>query len=187
MRLLPREFYERDPSVVALQLLGTILVRRISDGAVKSCRIVETEAYYGPWDPASRAARHRRGRIVERLRGPVGLTLVYGIHRQWLINIVAHEPGGWGAVLLRACEPLEGIPPEKPPKGPGRLTRALEIDKGLDGVPVYEEGSPIQIMGPPGPPEGRLVSRSHRIGVTRDLDVPLRFCLADSRYLSVPC
>ncbi len=183
---LPVDFYERDPSDVALQLLGVLIARRL-EGKVMLCRIVEVEAYYGPWDPASRAAKHRRGRIVERLRGPVGLTLVYGIHRQWLVNIVAHEPGGWGAVLLRACEPVEGIPPDKPPKGPGRLTRALRIDKSLDCVPVYDAGSPLQIIGPPGPPEGREVSRSHRIGVTRDLDVPLRFCLADSRYLSVPC
>lgn len=172
--------------MVAIELLGSVLVRR-SGVNVKSCRIVETEAYYGPWDPASRASRHKRGRIVERLKGPVGVLLVYGIHRQWLTNIVAHEPGEWGAVLLRACEPLQGIPPDIPPKGPGRLSKALDIDRSLDGTPVYTITSPLQVIRPVGPTGEKRVVRSKRVGVTRDLEEPLRFCLEGSPYLSRPC
>ncbi|MEB3851131.1 MAG: DNA-3-methyladenine glycosylase [Desulfurococcales archaeon] len=186
MGLLPRSFYERDPALVAAGLLGAIL-RRDRRGPPASCRIVETEAYYGPSDPASRAARTTRGRIAARLRGPPGVALVYGIHRQWLLNIVAHPEPGWGAVLIRACEPLEGLPGDARTSGPGLLTRALGIDKSLDGVPVYEPGSPLRVEAPLEPPPPGSVGRGRRIGVSRDLPVPLRFCLAGSRHLSRPC
>ncbi|MEB3780129.1 MAG: DNA-3-methyladenine glycosylase [Desulfurococcales archaeon] len=166
--------------------MGAVIVRRIHN-STRLCRIVETEAYYGPWDPASRAYRHRRGRIVERLRGPVGVLLIYGIHRQWLVNIIAHEPGDWGAVLLRACEPLEGTPLDTPPKGPGRLSRALLIDKSLDGIPVYDPGSPVQVTKLMDDQTEVRVVRSKRVGVTMDLKEPLRFCLEGSKYLSKPC
>ena len=180
--VLPLGFYERDPAAVAVGLLGARLVR-VLGGRRLSCIIVETEAYYGPEDPASRASRHRRGRIVERLRGPPGVALVYGIHRQWLLNIVAHPPGGWGAVLIRACIPGEGLEGARM-NGPGLLTRAMRVDRSLDGVPVYREDGPLRVergVEPSG------VCRDHRIGVSRDLPVELRFCVAGSRYVSRPC
>ena len=183
---LPRGFYERDPALVAVGLLGARLVVELG-GRRASCAIVETEAYYGPWDPASRASRHRGGRIAARLRGPPGVSLVYGIHGYWMLNVVAHEPGGWGAVLLRGCEPLEGLPAGARLDGPGRLTRALGVDRGLDGVPVYSPESPLRVEGPPGPPPGREVARGRRVGVKQDLPEPLRFCLSGSPGVSKPC
>lgn len=169
---LPKEFYKRSPDHVAVDLIGRIIMSRVL-GVEKSCVIVETEAYHGPWDPASRASMHRRGRIVERLRGAVGVTLVYGIHRQWLLNVVAHPPAGWGAVLLRACEPLS--PGQPPPRGPGRLTRYLSVDRRLDGVPVYDPKSLLLVL------EARIdgvrITRGWRVGVRRDMPLKQRFCL----------
>ncbi|MCE4625699.1 MAG: DNA-3-methyladenine glycosylase [Desulfurococcales archaeon] len=184
-RILPASFYQRDPATVAREILGMTLVRILGSRKL-TCRIAETEAYYGPEDPASRAHRHRRGRIVERLRGPPGVTLVYGIHRQWLLNIVAHPVPGWGAVLLRACEPLEGFSPGARLNGPGLLTRALHIDKSLDGVPVYSPESPLRVEGGD-PPLHARVCRDHRIGVSKDVPEKLRFCIKDSKYVSRPC
>lgn len=179
--ILPEEFYWRDPRRVALELLGNLLERSLP-GRLIRCIITEVEAYLGPEDPGSRASMHRAGRIVERLRGPSGVTLVYGVHGNWMLNIVAHPPGGTGAVLLRACEPLDtGIGSTL---GPGRLTRALQVDRSLDGIPVYESGSPLRVRWRPGP---RRVARSRRIGLRRDLDEPLRFCIAGSRYVSRRC
>ncbi len=185
-RILPREFYERDPAEVAVNLLGMVMVRRLSGGE-KACAIVETEAYYGPEDPASRASRHKRGRIVEALRGPVGYTLVYGIHRQWLLNIIAHPPGGWGAVLLRACMPLTGMDEKTRTNGPGLLTRALHIDRKLSGIPVYGDNSLITVEDWNLELDTYSIQRGWRIGVARDLDVPLRFCLGNNPYISKPC
>ncbi|MGQ9478658.1 MAG: DNA-3-methyladenine glycosylase [Thermoproteota archaeon] len=70
---------------------------------------METEAYYGESDPASRAYGDRREDIAEALRGDVGRALVHCVHGKWLFNIVSHEPGGCGGVLIRALEPVRGI------------------------------------------------------------------------------
>ncbi|MEB3861751.1 MAG: DNA-3-methyladenine glycosylase [Desulfurococcales archaeon] len=170
MELLPQAFYERPADQVALDLLGKILQAR-SGGGVRRCRIVEVEAYFGPCDPASRARRGRRGRIARALHGPPGLTLVYGMHRQWLLNIVAHPPWMAGAVLLRSCTPLE--PGEGNPRGPGRLTRYMGIGREMDSLPVYDPTSLVQVLDD-GYRPGRVL-RGGRIGVREDLELPLRF------------
>jgi len=187
---LPREFYLRDPAEVARDLLGRILVRVI-DGHRLSCKIVEVEAYYGPEDPASRA---RKGGDLRRVMfGGVGIALIYGIHRQWLLNIVAHEEGKPGAVLIRSGEPLEGVELMKkfrgiddPPlltSGPGRLTKAMNIDKRLHGKPVYVMDYGLWIeKGEKFP--SKLIEISHRIGVSEDLPIPLRFYVKDNAYVS---
>ncbi len=183
LAVLPRSFYEDDPARAALGLLGAVLARRL-EGLSLRCRVTEVEAYYGPEDPASRARRW--GGIRARLSGGVGEALVYGMHRQWLLNIVAHPPGGSGAVLIRACEPLTQLPPGAPePVGPGRLTRALMIDKSLDKVKVYLEASPLVIE--PGEPLGpEEIASSHRVGVREDLEEHLRFYVKNSYYVSRP-
>ena len=188
--VLPKLFYERDPAEVAESLLGKILVRLI-DGKRLSGMIVEAEAYYGPEDPASRA--RRGGDLRKTMLGEPGVALIYGLHRQWLLNVVSHEPGEAGAVLIRSCEPLEGLDVMRKLRGvqderllmagPGRLTRALAIDKSFHGKPLYVKAHGLWIE------EGRkvqrsMIGRSYRIGVSEDLPIPLRFYLKDSRYLS---
>lgn len=69
--------------------------------------IVETEAYYGENDPASRA-RGGMKRYNVLMWGEPGITFIYMVHGNWLLNIVAHEPGSVGAVLIRALEPPRG-------------------------------------------------------------------------------
>ncbi len=189
-RIVPKKFYCRDPAVVAMELIGKLLVREVIGRRI-SCMITETEAYYGEWDPASRA---RRGGDLKRVMyGEPGVALVYGIHRQWLLNIVAHEEVGGGAVLIRSCMPLEGVDLmmkfrgvsklEDLARGPGRLTRALCIDKSFHKKPVYKRSFGLWIeyykswrkLG---------VCRSHRIGVSEDLDEPLRFYIRSSKYVS---
>lgn len=189
-RILPQEFYARDPASVAMDLLGKVLCRTYRGGILAGV-IVETEAYYGKTDPASRAYRSS-GDIAMMLYGDVGRALIYGVHGKWLFNVVAHEPNGSGGVLIRALEPIRGVGIMKRLRktndlfkltnGPGRLTEAMGIDKRLHKKPVYLRGSEITIK------EGwkeENIARSFRIGVTRDLDVPLRFYVKDSKFLSV--
>lgn len=131
---LPREFFTRHPLLVAFDLLGwTVTVDR--DRAVVSGRIVEVEAYAGPEDPASHAAKYRTG--VSALSAKPGILYMYrsyGIHTMW--NIVAHGPEQYGAVLIRAIEPVEGeaiMRERRGPKarklasGPGSLCQALDL------------------------------------------------------------
>ncbi len=189
METLIRSFYRRSPEQVAMDLLGKRLVRRI-EGARLSGLIVETEAYYGPEDPASRAREGRKN--YNRLMWSLpGLAFIYNVHNYWMFNIVAHRDGEAGAVLIRAIEPKEGIEIMKKNRkvediiqltnGPGKLTRALRIDKSLNGTDVTDERSEIFIADR----EGRFeVASSHRIGVKRDLNRELRFYIKGNRFVS---
>ncbi|MDQ4045148.1 MAG: DNA-3-methyladenine glycosylase, partial [Chloroflexota bacterium] len=144
-----RAWLSRHPVEVAWDLIGCVLrVERY--GIVVAGRIVETEAYAGPEDPASHASRSLAARQVMMGRpGTIYTYLSYGIHT--MMNIVAHEEGQGGAVLLRALEPLEGIevmaerrngvPEAQLAKGPGSLGQAMDIrlsDLGVDLIAAPE-------------------------------------------------
>lgn len=155
-------------------------------------RIVETEAYLGPDDPACHAWRGRRSAAIESLYGPAGIAYVYftyGMH--WCLNAVTRRPGFPAAVLIRALEPLEGIPvmrrrrrglPERRLcRGPAMLCQALGISGRQDGVSLAR-GS-LRILHDP---EHRRypLGAGPRIGISRARDWPLRFWILDSPWVS---
>jgi DNA-3-methyladenine glycosylase len=189
---LPVSFFRQDVVEVARGLLGRTLVvdyRR----ARTAGRIVEVEAYLGAIDPASHAYRYRRHAHNRSLYRPAGtwyVYLSYGIH--WCANLVAGTPGHGGAVLLRAVEPLEGQAvmrrrrstddPRLWCSGPGRLCQALGITRyTLDGVPM--PGSSAVVLDDPPAPRAQ-VAVTRRIGITRAADLPLRFHLRGSPWVS---
>jgi len=186
---LPKKFYARDPAYVARGLLGKVLCR-VFEESVLAGFIVETEAYYGRSDPASRAYRGS-GDLASTLCGDIGVALVYGVHGRWLFNIVAHTPGGCGGILIRALEPISGVEVMKRfrgtddvlqlTNGPGKLSEALAIDKRLHKVPVYSASSEVTVRRGR---EERDIARGFRVGVTEDLDVPLRFYVKSSKFIS---
>ena len=186
---LGRAFYARPTLTVARTLVGCVLVSDLPEGRT-SGRIVETEGYLGPDDPASHAARLRTGRVAATW-GPPGIAYVYrsyGLHA--MLNVVAEPDGVTGAVLIRAVEPLTGIdlmrrrrgvePARLLSAGPGRLCQALGVtlhDHGLDLV------TSDRLWIAPGalPPS---VSSGGRIGVSGGADLPWRFFETGSRYVS---
>lgn len=190
MRVLGRKFFEREPAAVAKDLLGKILVRKI-DSKVLSGKIVETEAYYGERDPASRAHKGRM-KFNELMYGEPGRTFIYMVHGNWLLNVVAHLRGEVGAVLIRAVEPVQGVEVMRENRkgedffgltsGPGKLTEALAITKELNGVDVTRIGS--ELTATEGEERGFEVSFSHRIGVRMDLPQKLRFFIEGNRFVS---
>lgn len=191
-RILPRDFYERDPVQVARELLGKILVRRLDDMILKGM-IVETEAYYGQDDPASRAYKGMR-KFNELMFGEVGKTFIYMVHGNWLLNIVAHPRDKVGAILIRAIEPLEGVEIMMKNRGvrdiysltngPGKLTKALAITMQLNGVDVTDKISKIQVMEDM---QGKFeIEESFRIGVKKDLPKKLRFFIRGNKFVSRP-
>jgi DNA-3-methyladenine glycosylase len=192
METLPKSFFERDPALVAKELLGQILVRRLNAKRL-SGKIVETEAYYGEDDPASKAYKGRKV-FNELMFLDIGKTFVYMVHGNWLLNIVAHPKGGVGAVLIRAVEPLHGIEIMKKNRGianiyaltngPGRLTKALKITKEQNGLDVTKPKSGIAIFE--GPVESFEICTSHRIGVKIDLPQKLRFYIKENKFVSKP-
>jgi len=190
MKVLPKDFYERDPALVAKELLGKILVRRLGS-EVLSGKIVETEAYYGKNDPASRAYTGRKI-FNELMFLDVGKAFIYMVHANWLLNIVAHLKNDVGAVLIRAIEPLEGIEIMRKNRkvedirnltsGPGKLTKALAITKEQNGINVTERSSELTITE--GEMESFEIETSHRIGVKNDLPRELRFFVKGNKFVS---
>jgi len=188
-RVLTKRFYARDTTDVARDLLGKKLVRMLGGESLEGL-IVETEAYYGVDDPASRAHRGRKRYNAVMFEEP-GRLFIYNVHRYWMLNFVAHEPGKVGAVLIRAIEPTRGIEAMRASRpvnedtdltnGPGKLTIALNVDRSLNGLPVTDETHPVHVL------DNHLdfeVGRSNRIGVTKDLSEKLRFYMKGNKFVS---
>jgi len=148
-KVLPKEFYSRKTTIVAKELLGKTIVRKLGDMRLEG-KIVETEAYGGKDDPASHAYRGitERNKVMFGEPGHTYVYFTYGNH--WCLNFVAHEPSKPGAVLIRAIEPTTGIEYMKKFRsvsslenlcnGPGKLTKALKIDNKLNGLDITKEG-----------------------------------------------
>ncbi|MDH5791700.1 MAG: DNA-3-methyladenine glycosylase [Candidatus Bathyarchaeota archaeon] len=187
---LGRDFYERDPSQVARGLLGKVIVRRLGPETL-SGKIVETEAYYGDGDPASRAYKGRKN-YNKPMFGEPGRLFIYMVHTWWLLNIVAHGEGGVGAVLIRGLEPLEGVRVmmrkrgmeaiQNLTNGPGKLGRALAVTNELNGLDITKAGSDLVVTA--GEDEVFDTGSSMRIGVARDLPEELRFYIEGNRFVS---
>jgi DNA-3-methyladenine glycosylase len=170
---LPLSFYDRDTVKVAKELLGKHLVRLMPGGKRVAGRIVETEAYVGIEDRACHAFGDRRTRRTSSLYlgpGHAYVFLIYGMYD--CFNVVTRESGEPQAVLIRALEPVEGIETmrkNRPIKkdldltsGPGKLCRALAIDRSFDGHRLVE--SPLTIEDAPRV-SPRRIEASPRIGV----------------------
>lgn len=187
---LPTRFYARPAETVARELLGCLLVST-ADGTRCSGRIVETEAYTGPDDPACHAAASTgRTERNDPLFGPPGTAYVhlnYGIH--WCLNAVTDREGHPAGVLIRALDPVEGRETmrrrrghDELTSGPARLTEALGIGPALQRHPLRRP--PVWIAGPGEPvPEEALV-RTVRVGISEGTDLPLRFYDSRSRWVS---
>ena len=189
---LPAQFFDRDPATVARALLGMQLA--VDDGGSEPllARIVETEAYLGPHDPACHAVAGRTRR-TEHLHGPPGIAYVYRIYGlHWCLNAVTLAEGIGSAVLLRAVEPrgaLRRLKARRPAarraqdltNGPGKLCAAYGIAAAEDGTSL--QTGRVRIIHGVSVPD-REVRISPRIGITRAADWPLRFFVADNPFVS---
>jgi DNA-3-methyladenine glycosylase len=184
MRTLPKTFYDRDAEAVARALLGKRLVRRVA-GEARVGRIVETEAYLGPPDLAAHSSKGRTPR-TEVMYGPPGhayVYLIYGMHH--CLNVVTGPGAIASAVLIRALEPVAHLTAAA--NGPGRLCRALDIDRRLNGHDLTR--GELRIEGPADDPEELEVVARPRIGVDYAGEWalrPLRFYIAGNRWISRP-
>src|SRR3989344_6410600 len=129
---IQKEFFMKSPNIVARELLGKILIRKI-DGKELRGKIIETEAYFDENDPASRACSN--GDLRETMKMTGGTILVYGVHNNWLINFVTGCEGKAEAVLIRAIEPLNF---NEKCNGPGLLTKALRINKDFHKQNIFD-------------------------------------------------
>src|SRR5215470_13828643 len=182
---LRRAFFARSVHEVAPDLIGTTLLFNGVGGI-----IVEVEAYHHT-EPAAHSYRGptERNRVMF---GPAGFTYVYrsyGIH--WCVNFVCEKEGSASAVLIRALAPTHGLASMRRRRGlqeeralcsgPGRLCQALGITVAHSGLPL--DRPPFALHARLG--EADVVS-GIRIGITKAVDLPWRYGLRGSRYLSKP-
>ena len=176
------KFLDRDAALVAPDLLG---VKLLIDGV--GGLIVETEAYH-PTDPASHSFRGPTPRNGAMFAGPgrVYVYRSYGIH--WCLNFVCR---GASAVLLRAIEPTDGLQIMRERRGlddvralcsgPGKLCTALGVTGNLDGHML--DAPPFAVILRRRPVDAAI---GPRIGITKAVEMPWRFGVKGSRYLSKP-
>lgn len=180
---LGRGFFARSVHDVAPALLGARLLVNGVGGA-----IVEVEAYDGA-DPASHGFRGPTPRNASMF-GPPGHAYVYrsyGIH--WCLNLVCEDEGSAAAVLVRALEPAHGLDAMRERRGlederllcagPGRLCQALGVTREHDGLPVDEPPFALALPAVP-----VAIASGARIGISVATELPWRYAVAGSRWLS---
>ena len=193
-RPLPISFFRRPAHIVAPDLLGctlTVQQRRRSSALpalpALSATITEVEAYLGTSDPASHVWKGRRTKSVLHLYSPPGTWYVYKSHGlHWCCNLTTLGPDEGHAVLLRGVVAQDDrtlslfrrrrgskVAEKDLSNGPGKLTQALGIDIGLDGMAMASSHAVVS----PGTKNQSPVLVTPRIGLTRAVDWPLRWVL----------
>ncbi len=184
-RMLRKSFFARSVHAVAPELIGATFVFAGTAGV-----IVEVEAYHHT-DPAA----HSYGGLTARnavMFGPPGHAYVYrsyGLH--WCVNFVCEPAGSAAAVLIRALEPATGLPLMRRRRGlrderrlcsgPGKLTQAMGITHAHNGLAL--DAAPFSITARASEPE---IISGPRIGITRAAELPWRYGLKGSPFLSKP-
>ncbi|MGB9662158.1 MAG: DNA-3-methyladenine glycosylase [Moorellaceae bacterium] len=188
---LPYEFFARDTVTVARELLGTYMAHFSLEGLTVG-RVVETEAYLGPEDPACHSARGPTERNAVMF-GPAGFVYVYLIYGMYYcVNVTTDKPEIAAAVLLRALQPIAGLELMERRRGtsqvrqlcsgPGRLAQAMGIDRRLNGTSAVE--GPIRFY-PPLPEDGvPEIAAAPRIGIRQAADWPLRYYIKGNLFVS---
>jgi DNA-3-methyladenine glycosylase len=196
MAKLTPNFLDRKTELVAEELLGKVLVRKINNGKL-SGMIVETEAYIGPHDLASHASKGKTGRtqVMFSYGGIWYVYMIYGFY--YCLNIVTETKDYPSAVLIRALEPLEGIEKMKENRktddianltsGPGKLCQAFEIKKNIDGTSAISKNSELYIEDCNIEIPADQIVKAKRIGVDYAgiwKDKLLRFYIKDNPFVS---
>ena len=190
--VLGRDFYARDPKVVAKQLLNKVIVH-----GECAARLVEVEAYCGAIDPGSHAFRGKTPRNATMF-GPAGglyVYFTYGMH--WCANAVCGDIDEGVAVLLRAAEPLRGLDVMRERRGrvamrdrdlcsgPAKLCQALELDRAFDGADLVTGDRGVVIVDD-GVRPPRRPGNSVRIGLRAGAEHPWRWYVEGNEHVSRP-
>ena len=194
--VLSRDFYLPSARVVAPRLLGHLLLRRTGK-TLSGGLIVETEAYMRD-DAACHAVNGPtpRNQVMFGAPGHAYVYFIYGVH--FCVNAVCEQEGVGEAVLIRAISVELGLKqmqrlrhvhePGQLTNGPGKLCQALDIDRALNGADLCDARSRLFIARPANLEEAKRklgpVTATTRIGIRKASELPLRFLLAGSPFVS---
>ena len=190
--VLPQEFFIKPAPELARDLLGCVLVHKTSEGTVSGI-IVETEAYLGDRDEASHAATKKitKRNILHFAQGGVSyIYFIYGMYH--CMNVVAEPQGKAGCVLIRASEPFCGLEQmailrkadisnyKNFCNGPGKLCLAMNLSTQQNGQNL--SNSSLFILNKK--EKNFEISNGLRIGISKAVELPLRFWIKDSLFVS---
>ncbi|MFL6583757.1 MAG: DNA-3-methyladenine glycosylase [Chthoniobacterales bacterium] len=185
--MLPAAFFQRDPLLCARELIGTTLIWGGCSGTV-----VECEAYLTENDEASHTFNRAgtRAFVARNPPGAIYIYLNYGVH--WMLNVLVKGAPRTGLILVRALEPTGGIRLMKKRRGsddvrqlcsgPGKLTQALDITARHHELSICSDRRRCFLARA----ADVAVIADQRIGITRSADLPWRFTLAESKFVSRP-
>jgi len=184
------QFLNRPASIVAPELLGCILERKV-DGRILRVRIVETEAY-DQTDAASHSYKGNTPRtdVMFGEPGHLYVYFTYGMH--YCCNVVTDAKGSGSAVLIRAVEPLEGVDIMESNRnlsgaavsnGPAKLCQALQINAQLNGHDLSKPPLRLVLQDRL---HGTTITQTRRVGISKAKDVPWRFFITGNSYVSKP-
>lgn len=180
-KVLSQKFFNRSPLLVAPELLGKILLRKINNLKI-SGRITEVEAYLATGDESAHGYHGKTKRNASLFKN-AGHAYVHRIHMQHCLDVVTEQEDTPGSLLIRALHPISGIEEMKITRnkekvkdltnGPGKICQALRIDMTLDGVDMTNPNSQLQILD-----DGYIASniqKDKRIGISKSKDLDYRF------------
>jgi DNA-3-methyladenine glycosylase len=199
LKVLPREFFNRDPRRVCRELLGKVLVRK-QGSKLLAGRVVELEAYMGTGDPAAHAyiGPTARNRVLFGPPGHAYIYFIYGNH--YCLNVSCMPEGKAGSVLFRALEPLAGIAEMEKARGlvgadasksvlrlltsgPGRMAEALGITRPRDNDKDLTDAHSDLFLAEDGYPPPRVLT-TLRVGITKAAERQLRYLIAGNEFVS---
>jgi len=185
-------FFKRDTIRVAKDLLGKVLVRRISKSSILSGKIVEVEAYIGEHDPACHAYQKISGRssVLYEDGGTIYVYFIYGNY--FCFNIVTDTKGMGSAVLIRAVEPIEGIDNMKEfrpnikkiydlTNGPSKFCLAFDIDRRFNNQKLSPDGI---FISNPLRKENFKIKTTKRIGIKKGEHFLYRFFIKNNPFVT---
>ena len=190
---LQKDFYLRSSIIVAKELLGKILIRK-KGKKIYSGIIVETEAYTGRNDPAAHSfgGMTKRNEVMFNEGGVCYVYFTYGSH--YCVNVVTGAKDTPHAVLIRGVEPLDGISYMMKNRntdntynltnGPGKLTKAMEIDFSLNGESLEDDKIFIAESAESTGKNKNKIIKSKRIGITKNPDKLWRFYVDNNPFVS---
>jgi len=188
---LDYDFYQKDTIVIARNLLGKYLFKKIRTGYLIG-KIVETEAYLGINDPACHASKKKtkRNEVMFSNGGVAYVYFIYGNY--YCFNVVTEKKDYGSAVLIRAIEPFEGIDTMKRNRknvkdeisltnGPSKLCMALNIDKNYNGEDLTKDKI---FIAEKKKKDKILISVTKRIGITEGTDLPYRYYIKGNKFVT---